>query len=65
MATEDGSAQRPLAGSCVLDLTNVSVGPFACHQLAPGAAVIGDEAVGTGDFARILGHDPAALPLGP
>ncbi|WP_439155019.1 CaiB/BaiF CoA transferase family protein [Yoonia sp.] len=60
MATEDGSAQRPLAGVRVLDLANVLAGPFACHQLAHlGAEVIKVEAVGHGDLARNLGADPA------
>jgi formyl-CoA transferase len=60
MATEEGSAQQPLAGVRVLDLTNVLAGPFACHQLAHlGAEVIKVEAVGRGDLARNLGADPA------
>ena len=55
MATE-----APLAGTRVLDLTNVLAGPFACHQLAHlGAEVIKLEAVGRGDLARNLGADPA------
>lgn len=55
MATE-----APLAGTKVLDLTNVLAGPFACHQLAHlGAEVIKIEAVGRGDLARNLGADPA------
>lgn len=59
MATEGGSAQRPLAGVRVLDLANVLAGPFACHQLAHlGAEVIKVEAVGRGDLARNLGADP-------
>ncbi len=49
----------PLAGTRVLDFTNVLAGPFACHQLAHlGAEVIKVEAVGRGDLARSLGADP-------
>ncbi len=52
--------EAPLAGTTVLDLTNVLAGPFACHQLAHlGAEVIKVEAVGRGDLARNLGADPA------
>jgi len=50
---------KPLDGICVLDLTNVLAGPFACHQLAHlGAEVIKVETVGRGDLARNLGADP-------
>ena len=49
----------PLAGTRVLDLTNVLAGPFCCHQLAHmGAEVIKVEAPGRGDLARHLGADP-------
>ncbi len=48
-----------LQGVRVLDLTNVLAGPLACYQLAlQGAEVIKVETPGTGDLARVLGHDP-------
>jgi CoA:oxalate CoA-transferase len=48
-----------LAGTRVLDLTNVLAGPFCCYQLAQlGAEVVMVVVPGSGDLARQLGADP-------
>ena len=54
------TADRPLSGVKVLDLTNVLAGPFCSYQLLLlGAEVIKVEVPGRGDLARQLGPDPA------
>jgi crotonobetainyl-CoA:carnitine CoA-transferase CaiB-like acyl-CoA transferase len=48
-----------LAGTRILDLTNVLAGPFCCYQLTLlGADVIKVETPDSGDLARQLGADP-------
>lgn len=52
------SAQGPLTGVKVLDMTNVLAGPFAAYQLSlSGADVVKVEVPGGGDLARSLGAD--------
>jgi crotonobetainyl-CoA:carnitine CoA-transferase CaiB-like acyl-CoA transferase len=56
---EVGDMAELLAGTRILDLTNVLAGPFCCYQIAQlGAEVIKVEVPGSGDLARQLGADP-------